>query len=208
MPTLDEFNAADREDFVGGARRHLRDAPWVAERALRGGPSPPSPISARAWRAVAARGRGGAARPSSAAIPNWRQGGAGRRHDAESRHEQGGLGLDRLSDAEFARFERLNAAYRERFGFPFIICVRRHTRDPSSTKFERRLGNSPATRAGRRACRDRPHRPAAAGGHGRGPGKPKTDGRLSTHVLDTVSGRPAAGVASCCKEIGASAEAC
>ena len=39
-----------------------------------------------------------------------------------------------------------------------------------------------------------------------GPGKPKTDGRLSTHVLDTVSGRPAAGVRVVLTERGASAE--
>ncbi|MBX9662629.1 2-oxo-4-hydroxy-4-carboxy-5-ureidoimidazoline decarboxylase [Novosphingobium sp.] len=38
--------------------------------------------------------------------------------------EQASAGLDRLSEAEFARFHALNAAYRERFGFPFIICVR------------------------------------------------------------------------------------
>lgn len=38
--------------------------------------------------------------------------------------EQASAGLDRLSEAEFATFHRLNAAYRERFGFPFIICVR------------------------------------------------------------------------------------
>ena len=58
---------------------------------------------------------------------------------AESRSEQGSLGLDKLSDAEFARFERLNTAYHERFGFPFIVCVRRHTRDSILDQFERRL---------------------------------------------------------------------
>ena len=38
--------------------------------------------------------------------------------------EQGGLGLDRLSPDEAARFDELNADYRIRFGFPFIIAVR------------------------------------------------------------------------------------
>ena len=38
--------------------------------------------------------------------------------------EQASAGLDRLSAEEFARFHDLNARYRERFGFPFIICVR------------------------------------------------------------------------------------
>ncbi|HEY0269522.1 MAG TPA: 2-oxo-4-hydroxy-4-carboxy-5-ureidoimidazoline decarboxylase [Sphingomonas sp.] len=38
--------------------------------------------------------------------------------------EQASAGLDRLGEAEYARFHALNAAYRERFDFPFIICVR------------------------------------------------------------------------------------
>jgi 2-oxo-4-hydroxy-4-carboxy-5-ureidoimidazoline decarboxylase len=43
---------------------------------------------------------------------------------AESTAEQASAGLDRLTEAEFALFHELNAAYGERFGFPFIICVR------------------------------------------------------------------------------------
>src|SRR4029079_4485035 len=56
-----------------------------------------------------------------------------------SQTEQGGLGLDRLSAEEFDRFSRLNAAYREKFGFPFIVCVRRHPRDSILRQFARRL---------------------------------------------------------------------
>ncbi len=43
---------------------------------------------------------------------------------ADSTREQGGAGLDRLTEDELARFTALNDAYRERFGFPFIIAVR------------------------------------------------------------------------------------
>lgn len=43
---------------------------------------------------------------------------------AASVAEQGGMGLDRLADDEAVRFAQLNGAYRERFGFPFIIAVR------------------------------------------------------------------------------------
>jgi 2-oxo-4-hydroxy-4-carboxy-5-ureidoimidazoline decarboxylase len=43
---------------------------------------------------------------------------------AESTAEQASAGLDRLSEAEYARFHALNTAYRDRFGFPFVICVR------------------------------------------------------------------------------------
>jgi 2-oxo-4-hydroxy-4-carboxy-5-ureidoimidazoline decarboxylase len=56
--------------------------------------------------------------------------------------EQASAGLDRLSEAEFARFHALNAAYRERFGFPFIICVRLTDKAGILAAMERRLRNS------------------------------------------------------------------
>ena len=46
-----------------------------------------------------------------------------------------------MSDAEYARFDRLNGAYRDKFGFPFIIAVRRHTRESILAAYEARLGN-------------------------------------------------------------------
>ena len=55
--------------------------------------------------------------------------------------EQASAGLDRLTQAEFDRFHALNAAYRERFGFPFIICVRLTDKAGILAAMERRLGN-------------------------------------------------------------------
>ena len=57
----------------------------------------------------------------------------------ESTREQAGLGLDRLSDAEFERFSDLNRRYRERFGFPFVVCVRLTDKPGILAAFERRL---------------------------------------------------------------------
>jgi 2-oxo-4-hydroxy-4-carboxy-5-ureidoimidazoline decarboxylase len=126
---------------------------------------------------------------------------------AESVAEQGSLGLNRLSDAEFARFEALNAAYREKFGFPFIVCVRRQTRDAILAEFARRLELTPMGEF-EAALQEIGHitrlRLVAKVD---GPGLPKTDGRLSTHVLDTHRGKPAAGVALRLFEVGASARA-
>jgi adenine deaminase len=62
---------------------------------------------------------------------------------AASRGEQAGAGLDRLSPAEAARLLELNAAYREKFGFPFVICVREHTTDSILANAAERLGNAP-----------------------------------------------------------------
>ena len=55
--------------------------------------------------------------------------------------EQASAGLDRLTQAEFDRFHALNAAYREKFGFPFIICVRLTDKTGILAAMERRLAN-------------------------------------------------------------------
>jgi OHCU decarboxylase len=48
---------------------------------------------------------------------------------AESSREQASAGLDRLTATEVAALRSLNRSYRERFGFPLIVCVREHTKD-------------------------------------------------------------------------------
>ncbi len=60
---------------------------------------------------------------------------------ADSTGEQAAAGLDRLTPAELARFTDLNARYRERFGFPFIMAVKGRSRDEVLAGFEARLGN-------------------------------------------------------------------
>lgn len=62
---------------------------------------------------------------------------------ADSKAEQASAGLDRLTADEHARFTELNAAYVERFGFPFIIAVKGLGKDDILAAFETRIGNSP-----------------------------------------------------------------
>lgn len=57
--------------------------------------------------------------------------------------EQASAGLDRLTPQEYARFHTLNAAYRARFGFPFVICVRLTDKAGILAAMEARLGNTP-----------------------------------------------------------------
>jgi 2-oxo-4-hydroxy-4-carboxy-5-ureidoimidazoline decarboxylase len=59
--------------------------------------------------------------------------------------EQASAGLDRLSQAEFDRFHALNTAYRKKFGFPFIICVRLTDKAGILAAMERRLANDRPT---------------------------------------------------------------
>jgi 2-oxo-4-hydroxy-4-carboxy-5-ureidoimidazoline decarboxylase len=114
---------------------------------------------------------------------------------AESKSEQGGAGLDRLSDTEYALFQQLNEAYRQKFAFPFIVCVRRHTKDSILRQYERRLQNSRT--AEMEAALDEIFRIAALRlAHlVKATDELPVSGRLSTHVLDNHDGRPAQGVA-------------
>ena len=55
--------------------------------------------------------------------------------------EQAGVGLDRLSESEYQRFQSLNQAYKDKFDFPFIIAVKNHTKDSILQAFKTRLEN-------------------------------------------------------------------
>ena len=207
MIPLDTLNAASREDFIAALGDIFEHAPWVAERAFA---ARPFPTVAALHDAMTAAVAGASPEEQLAFLRGHPELGgkvarAGAMAEA-SRREQGALGLDSLSDAEFARFETMNAAYADRFGFPFIIAVSRHTRNSILNQFERRLGNDRdaelAAALGEIGNITRLRLVAAV----EGPGKPKTEGRLSTHVLDVVAGKPAAGVRLVLREIGASAE--
>jgi OHCU decarboxylase len=63
---------------------------------------------------------------------------------AGSTAEQASAGLDVLSEAERAQFRDLNARYRARFGFPFIMAVKGRTKAEILAGFHRRLAQSRA----------------------------------------------------------------
>jgi 2-oxo-4-hydroxy-4-carboxy-5-ureidoimidazoline decarboxylase len=62
----------------------------------------------------------------------------------ESTNEQASAGLNQLSDAELAAFQKLNDEYRTKFGFPFIICARLNAKDAIVNAMKSRSTNSPA----------------------------------------------------------------
>jgi len=66
---------------------------------------------------------------------------AARRLTDESTAEQASAGLDALTDAERAQFEKLNAAYVARHGFPFIIAVKDHDKAGILRAFEARIAH-------------------------------------------------------------------
>jgi 2-oxo-4-hydroxy-4-carboxy-5-ureidoimidazoline decarboxylase len=205
---LETLNTADRKAFAAVLGEVMELAPWVADEAY----------AARPFATVAAlfAAMTGAVRKApdaqQRALIDGHPDLAGKaaregKLTADSTAEQAGAGLDRLSDEEFAAFHRLNDAYRKKFAMPFIVCVRRHGKESILRQFEQRLQNDAASE--RAAALGEIFRIAALRLDQRvsGPDRLKVHGHLSTHVLDTHGGHPAAGVAIELCEIGATGAA-
>lgn len=204
--SLDQLNSADSTAFAAVIGPVFEHAPWVAEAALK---ARPFATVAALHEAMMAALRQAHAEQQMAFVRGHPElaGKVARAGTmtAESKSEQGSLGLDKLSGAEVATFELLNADYGKKFGFPFIICVRRHTRDSILRQFERRLAHTPQQEFAAALTEIGHITRLRLVDKIEGPGMPKTTGRLSTHVLDTYHGRPAPGVAIAFYEVGASA---
>lgn len=204
---LASLNAADEAGFMAALGNVYEHAPWVAQAALKRRPfATLAALHAAMTDAVRA-----APREQQLALIKGHPDLAGKAARAgtmtvDSKAEQASAGLDRLTEAEFAQFHRFNDAYTEKFGMPFIICVRRHSKDSILQQFERRLQNTMSaeteTALGeifRIAALRLDQRIEAADGL-------EVHGRLSTHVLDTQAGRPAAGVTIELLELSANGE--
>jgi 2-oxo-4-hydroxy-4-carboxy-5-ureidoimidazoline decarboxylase len=194
--SLAELNACSKSDFVAALANIFEYSPWIAEEAAVARPFAGINALLAAMKLAVERAPQELRLALIKAHPdlaNKTQRAAGL--TAESNAEQNSVGLDRLSDAEYDAFERVNNAYRSKFGFPYIVCVRRQTKDSILRDFERRLPNDAAAEI--RTSIEEICRIAAL----------RLDqlvvaddrlpvvGRLSTHVLDTHGGKPAAGIA-------------
>jgi len=193
--TISDLNAGSKDDFVAALASIFEYSPWIAEHAAPARPFAGAHQLFNAMKAAVDRAPPELRLALIKAHPDLAdktQRASGL--TAESSAEQNSAGLDRLSDLEYVSFERVNNAYRAKFGFPYIVCVRRHTRDSILRDFERRLPNDAKTEMQtsiEEICRIAALRiDQLVLSEDRLP----VHGRLSTHVLDTHSGRPAAGV--------------
>ena len=136
-----------RDDYVarfGGVFEH---SPWIAERAYDAGGLQETPTAEGVHVALVGQFRAASASEQLGVLrahPDL----AGKLAIAgdlteESRNEQAGAGLDRLSAEEHARFTALNTAYTDKFGFSFIIAVKGLTKDDILAAFESRIDNTP-----------------------------------------------------------------
>ena len=141
--SLAELNGLDRETFVGMLDGIFERSPWVAEAAFDAGPFEGVRELEDAFRAAIADAPEARRLALVRAHPDL----AGRAALAgeltpESTSEQASARLDRLGRDELSELTRLNDAYRARFGFPFLVCVREHTIPTILDAFARRLGHS------------------------------------------------------------------
>lgn len=133
---LEQLNQVSEIEFISSLAAIFEHSPWVAENVVS-----KRPFSSLENLHVAMVGVVKAA-PLETQLTLIRAHpdlGAKLKMSQQSVSEQAGLGLDRLSPTEFERFSSLNTAYREKFGFPFIVAVRNHTRASILEQFVVRL---------------------------------------------------------------------
>jgi 2-oxo-4-hydroxy-4-carboxy-5-ureidoimidazoline decarboxylase len=138
--TLAELNSLDRAGFVEALGWIFEHSPWVAEQVCEGRPFPSIGILHQVMVnqvEVAPPDR------QFALLRAHPDLGTRARVSAASAAEQAGAGLDRLTPEEFERLQRLNSAYRDKFGFPFLFAVKGSTKYDILQALEQRLGATP-----------------------------------------------------------------
>ena len=143
--TITQLNAMPEGEFVevlGGIYEH---SPWFAEAAARQRPFANAAELAATLRGVVDAAGQEAQLKLVRAHPELAGKAAVRGElTAESTREQAGAGLDQCTPEEFQRLQALNAAYNQKFGFPFILAVRGYDRHGIIDAFASRLDNEPA----------------------------------------------------------------
>jgi OHCU decarboxylase len=140
---VEAINELDRRRFVERFGPLFEHSPWVAETAWSDRPFADAEELFEALRAAMYA----APRERQLALIRAHPDLAGRAAiegmlTARSRNEQASAGLDRLRPDEYEAFTRTNAAYRARFGFPLVVCVREHTKESILRTAAERLEHS------------------------------------------------------------------
>ena len=131
----------DREAFVATYGPLFEHSPWVAEDAYANGPYP----DRAALYDGLVQAMYAAPREKQVALVRAHPELAGKVATVDSEREQSSAGLDRLEREEHETLKTANAAYRERFGFPFVICVRDHDKASILAAAQERVRNDPDT---------------------------------------------------------------
>lgn len=138
--TLQQINALDQEGFVQALRPLFEGTSWIARQAWYDRPFSSLTDLYQALSRVMYQ----APVEQQVALIQAHPDLVGRAALAgtlsrESTSEQASAGLDRLSPEDIVTFTRLNSAYHDRFGFPFVICVRENKKEGILAGFTTRL---------------------------------------------------------------------
>jgi 2-oxo-4-hydroxy-4-carboxy-5-ureidoimidazoline decarboxylase len=138
------LNDLPRGEFVARLAEIYEHSPWVAEAAYAHRPFASRAALHAAMEAAVAGADEGHRLALLRAHPELASRAAFRGElTAHSLSEQGGSGLLEAPASSVERMQALNAAYSEKFGFPFIIAVKGIDRDTILARLEARLGNIP-----------------------------------------------------------------
>ena len=141
--SLEQLNSMPRDAFEAALSGIFEHSPWVAAQAADARPFASVDALYAKMREIVAR----AGDERQLALINAHPELAGKAAvrgelTAESTREQSGAGLAACTQEQFDKLHRLNAAYREKFGFPFILAVRGYDREGIIANFEARVNNT------------------------------------------------------------------
>ena len=141
--TLTELNAFDEAAFVQRLGGMFEHSPWVAQQAFAKQPfASVQALHTAMIDAVEAAGTEAHLRLIRAHPELAGKAAVRGELTQDSTREQSGAGLNQCSPEEFATLQQLNADYNAKFGFPFIVAVRGHTRHSIIALFQQRLANT------------------------------------------------------------------
>ena len=187
------LNEADPAGFAASLRGIFEHAPWVEEQAAALRPFATVSALHEAMMGVVQQ----AGKPEMLAFlnghPELAAGQPVGGLTPESHAEQAGLRMAGTAGAD--ELPALEHAYRERFGFPFIVCVARQTAANVMRVIRRRSDGTPEAELAAALQEVRHITRLRLVQRVTGPGMPKTSGSLSLHVLDMAAGCPGAGMA-------------
>jgi OHCU decarboxylase len=143
MTQLESLNLMDESEFVQVCGPLFEHSPWVAARTWKYRPFESIDALHRALCNTMYEASGDEQVELIASHPDLvgriaREG----RRTRDSTAEQRAAGLANLSPREVEQFDRWNAAYREKFGFPFVICARENKKAAILAAFPVRLNNT------------------------------------------------------------------
>lgn len=141
--TLEQLNHLPPAQFIQTLAGIFEHSPWVAAHVVDQRPFPTVPALHHAM-VSAVKNAGEAAQLALIRAHPELAGKAAMRGELteDSTREQQGAGLHLCSPDEFAQIQTMNTHYREKFGFPFIIAVRDHTRQSVIAALTRRCNHT------------------------------------------------------------------